>query len=330
MADTTLTGTLSTTFVDKPDDVLSAKTYADAAANAANAASTSENNAATSEANSKKSETAAKISETNAASSATAAATSETNAASSKTAAALSETNAKSSATAAAQSESNASTYEQQAKSQADAAITTVATLTYATDAEATAGTATDRMISPATLKAVIDADKATNDEAKAGTSDKVITASALKAVIDSTVLAAVLLAAHPVGSYYWSNDSTDPGTLFGGTWEALPPGYTLIAQGAGSDSFGSFTYTAGQKYGERKHQLTTDELPHLEGRFPASVTSGYQSDTTGIVSGVDGFTKSTWASDSNTWGFNIAFGGNQPHENIPPTIASYGWKRTA
>lgn len=62
---------------------------------------------------------------------------------------------------------------------------------------------------------------------------------------------------AHPVGSYYWSNDSTSPATLFGGTWEALPPGYTLIAQGSGSDSFGSFTYTAGQKYGERKHQLT-------------------------------------------------------------------------
>ncbi|MEE3478796.1 MAG: hypothetical protein VZQ81_02040, partial [Succiniclasticum sp.] len=73
-------------------------------------------------------------------------------------------------------------------------------------------------------------------------------------------------LDAHPVGSYYWSNDSTSPATLFGGTWEALPPGYTLIAQGSGSDSFGSFTYTAGQKYGERKHQLTTDELPKITG----------------------------------------------------------------
>ncbi|MCB5726090.1 hypothetical protein LIQ52_12480, partial [Mitsuokella jalaludinii] len=67
-------------------------------------------------------------------------------------------------------------------------------------------------------------------------------------------------LDAHPVGSYYWSNESTSPADLFGGTWEALPPGYTLIAQGAGSDSFGSFTYEAGKQYGERKHQLTTDE----------------------------------------------------------------------
>lgn len=157
---------------------------------------------------------------------------------------------------------------------------------------------------------------------------------SSLQATMTEAIATAkkeALLEAHPVGSYYWSNDSTDPGTLFGGTWEALPAGYGLVAQGSGSDTFGSFTYTAGQKYGERKHQLTTNELPHLEGRFPASVISDYQSDTTGIVSGVDGFTKSTWGSDrSNTWGFNIAFGGNQPHENIPPTIASYGWKRTA
>ncbi|WP_423780909.1 phage baseplate protein, partial [Acidaminococcus fermentans] len=69
-------------------------------------------------------------------------------------------------------------------------------------------------------------------------------------------------LDAHPVGSYYWSNDSASPASLFGGTWEALPAGYTLIAQGSGSDSLGSYTYTAGQKYGERKHQLTTDEMP--------------------------------------------------------------------
>ena len=73
-------------------------------------------------------------------------------------------------------------------------------------------------------------------------------------------------LDAHPVGSYYWSNDKTSPATLFGGTWEALPAGYTLIAQGSGTDDYGNFTYTAGQKYGERKHQLTTDELHHKIG----------------------------------------------------------------
>ena len=156
------------------------------------------------------------------------------------------------------------------------------------------------------------------------------LVAEALKTAKDE-IYKQAKLDAHPVGSYYWSNDSTSPATLFGGTWEALPPGYTLIAQGSGSDSFGSFTYTAGQKYGERKHQLTTDELPHLEGRFPSSVTSSFQVEATGIVSGVDGFTKSTWGTDrSNVWGFKIAFGGDQPHENMPLSMAAYAWRRTA
>ena len=30
------------------------------------------------------------------------------------------------------------------------------------------------------------------------------------------------ILAAHPVGSLYWSNQSTDPGTIFGGTWTQI------------------------------------------------------------------------------------------------------------
>lgn len=312
MADTTLTGTLSTTFVDKPDDVLSAKTYADAAANAANAASTSENNAATSEANSKKSETAAKTSETNAASSATAAATSETNAASSKTAAALSETNAKSSATAAAQSESNASTYEQQAKSQADAAITTVATLTYATDAEATAGTATDRMISPATLKAVVDA---AVKEAK--------------------------LDAHPVGSYYFSDDSTSPTDLFGGTWEALPAGYGLVAQGTATAEDGStLTFTAGNNYGEFKHQLTVGELPYIE-KIP--VWSDYADPNIALLGHDTDGSGNTSINDygvgpvngmnvgSRTFTLSVSLPGNgKAHDNISPCLAAYAWKRTA
>lgn len=135
-------------------------------------------------------------------------------------------------------------------------------------------------------------------------------------------------LDAHPVGSYYWSNDSTSPATLFGGTWEALPAGYTLIAQGSGTDDYGSFTYTAGQKYGERKHPLTTDETP--------SHSHVYYLDTT--KRGAQVTDSGSWYVDAGTLGdkaTNIprtteAVGGNQPHENIQPCIASYGWRRTA
>lgn len=141
-------------------------------------------------------------------------------------------------------------------------------------------------------------------------------------------------LDAHPVGSYYWSNDSTSPATLFGGTWEALPAGYTLIAQGSGTDEYGSFTYTAGQKYGERKHPLTTDEFPKFTPKFDgggnAFVANNTKHNDTSDGFGIDN-AGGLWAGVPKTIAapFN-PIGNNAPHNNIPPVIASYGWKRTA
>ena len=129
-------------------------------------------------------------------------------------------------------------------------------------------------------------------------------------------------LDAHPVGSYYWSNDSTSPATLFGGTWEALPAGYTLIAQGSGTDNYGSFTYTAGQKYGERKHQLTTDEMPSHSHTLNHNSESSPGSNNWVIIDH-EGVTK--WQGDVVG-----SAGGDAPHNNIPPVIASYAWRRTA
>ena len=142
-------------------------------------------------------------------------------------------------------------------------------------------------------------------------------------------------LDAHPVGSYYWSNDSTSPATLFGGTWEALPAGYTLIAQGSGSDSFGSYTYTAGQKYGERKHQLTTDELPHIRGDVLdfARQDPNQKLTTHGVFSAPASIENVSFGSNPQSGqgdGFVMDFGKDVPHNNIQPVIASYGWRRTA
>lgn len=139
-------------------------------------------------------------------------------------------------------------------------------------------------------------------------------------------------LDAHPVGSYYWSNDSTNPATLFGGTWEALPAGYTLIAQGSGRDSFGSYTYTAGQKYGERKHKLTTDEMPKIKGSVSSLLrwnTGKVQSGVLKAVEGTSKFPSSSSENVSNTT-VSIEFGKDVAHENLPPMVAAFAWKRTA
>lgn len=143
--------------------------------------------------------------------------------------------------------------------------------------------------------------------------------ADALKTAKDE-IYKQAKLDAHPVGSYYWSNDSTSPATLFGGTWEALPAGYTLIAQGSGSDSFGSFTYEAGKQYGERKHQLTTNEMPSHSHTLNRNSNSGTES---WCLIDHEGVTK--WQTG------NVgSAGGDQPHENLPPCTAAYAWMRTA
>lgn len=110
-------------------------------------------------------------------------------------------------------------------------------------------------------LEALHDAQTSGNGvRAAADTNGQAIDIAALKKLITDTVTQAkkdAILAAHPVGSYYISDNATDPGTLFGGTWTMLDPGLTLISQGKGSDKFGSFEFVAGQTYGERMHQLT-------------------------------------------------------------------------
>lgn len=139
-------------------------------------------------------------------------------------------------------------------------------------------------------------------------------------------------LDAHPVGSYYWSNDSTSPATLFGGTWEPLPAGYTLIAQGSGTDDYGSFTYTAGQKYGERKHPLTTDELPKISGSVSSLLRWNTGKTQSGVLKAVEGTSKfpSTQTENASNSTVSIEFGNNVAHENLSPCLAAYGWRRTA
>lgn len=142
-------------------------------------------------------------------------------------------------------------------------------------------------------------------------------------------------LDAHPVGSYYWSNDSTNPATLFGGTWEVLPAGYTLIAQGSGTDDFGSYTYTAGQKYGERKHQLTTDELPHIRGEVLdfARQDPNQKLTARGVFSAPASIENVSFGSNPQSGqgdGFVMDFGKDVPHNNLSPCVAAYVWRRTA
>ena len=128
----------------------------------------------------------------------------------------------------------------------------------------------------------------------------------------DDTLLKSFLLAAHPVGSYYWSSDGTSPATLFGGTWTQIT-GRFLLAAGGG--------YAVNATGGEAAHTLSVAEMPsHTHSYAYFTNWSGHPNAGYRIDSDASG--------DSNQ---SISYtGGSQPHNNMPPYIAAYCWRRTA
>lgn len=67
----------------------------------------------------------------------------------------------------------------------------------------------------------------------------------------------------YPVGAIYLSTTDIDPGTYFGGVWEQIAQGQTLIGVGTNSDKNGvSKTFNVGDVGGEYEHIQTVEEMP--------------------------------------------------------------------
>lgn len=136
--------------------------------------------------------------------------------------------------------------------------------------------------------------------------------------------------AVYPVGSIYLSVNSTSPATLFGGTWERLGGRFLLGADDA---------CPAGSTGGEADVTLTKEQLPTVEGSLDFR---GLSSDANIVVGDGEVFTYTanggpTWSNSISSVGtaipcdrITMRFGGSQPHNNLPPYLAVYIWKRTA
>ena len=168
----------------------------------------------------------------------------------------------------------------------------------------------------------------------------------------------------YPVGSIYISVNSTNPGALFGGTWEQIQEKFLLSA---------GDTHTAGTTGGEFTHTLTIDEMPqhnhtassdstgahtHTRGTMEISgdfynLTAWYgaagafwvsdvtDAKTQGSPTGF--FSNSVHFSGSNNWSGATSSNGDHSHtitvnnngsgnahNNTPPYLAVYMWKRVA
>lgn len=123
----------------------------------------------------------------------------------------------------------------------------------------------------------------------------------------------------YPIGSIYMSTDTTNPQSRFTGTYWL--PIYNRFLLGAGD------TYKAGTMGGEATHTLTRSEIPnHYHDEYlgndggPDSAPSGYS----GWPNAAYTSDKTWWATGSKT----SAAGGDGAHNNMPPYLAVYMWRR--
>lgn len=140
-------------------------------------------------------------------------------------------------------------------------------------------------------------------------------TPAELLADIGAATVSAMLDKAYPVGSIYMSVNSTNPQNLFGGTWVQIKDRFLLAA---------GTTYKAGTTGGEATHTLTVDEIPNHQHVLWYPNEGGEQSAAIGYP---EAGSKKTWYAEASKTG---GAGGGNAHNNLPPYLSVYVWKRTA
>lgn len=140
-------------------------------------------------------------------------------------------------------------------------------------------------------------------------------------------VCANVGIIAYPVGAIYISVNSTSPASLFGGTWERIYARFLLAADSV---------WTAGSTGGEAAHALSVSEIanhrhgikiPHSQSGYGYNMPSSgnYLVWNTGVnwaSSPLNGINRTNFASEYE--------GSGGAHNNMPPYLAVYMWKRVA
>ena len=170
----------------------------------------------------------------------------------------------------------------------------------------------------------------------------------------------------YPIGAIYMSVSNTSPSTLFGGTWVQIKDTFLLAC----GDTYVSDGDVATAQHGEASHTLNSDEMPshthtqnahnhtqagHSHGTgnttnkyfLATNNTSIYSSDSKKQISnGSTNYVVYSTSADTNVGKYtatdsktptindktatNQNTGGGQAHNNMPPYMSVYVWKRTA
>lgn len=126
----------------------------------------------------------------------------------------------------------------------------------------------------------------------------------------------------YPVGHIYISVNETNPSSLFGGTWEQIKDTFLLSA---------GDTYKAGETGGEAKHTLTVEEMPSHKHAYPFTnsllgVGASSANKETNSLTGNGG----SWSNIRASGNTMQNTGGSEAHNNMPPYLVVYMWKRVS
>mgnify|MGYP000912384537 FL=1 len=124
-------------------------------------------------------------------------------------------------------------------------------------------------------------------------------------------------LDSYPVGSFYWSSESTSPASLFGGSWERIEDIFVLAA---------GPLHPLGSSGGEASHTLTEAEIPNHRhvGLFGKGVNQSFW-ESGGSAWCIGG----SWSGESGDYTTGYT-GGGQAHNTMPPYMAANCWHRIA
>lgn len=149
------------------------------------------------------------------------------------------------------------------------------------------------------------------------------------------------ILQCYPIGSVYISVNNTNPGTLFGGTWEAFAQGKTLIGVDTSQTEFNTVKKTGGSKSNSytpegsvNNHTLTLDEIPaHNHGAIAGYFGNGTFSKSFNWLNTNTGnyIQYETLPSSGGGGAHNHGWTGTSANiSTLQPYITVYFWLRTA
>lgn len=131
----------------------------------------------------------------------------------------------------------------------------------------------------------------------------------------------------YPIGAIYLSIDNTNPSKLFGGVWEQIAQGRTLVGVDTSQAEFNTVKKTGGAK----THTLTVEQMP--KHKHPIVYDGNKKPINLNYIGGANAYGLMNWqttALNAAAELFGDDVGGGQAHNNLQPYYTCYIWLRTA